>query len=87
MFTVQDPTTVEMSPSRLARIDAWMTDYVDSGRLAGCTTAVMRKGELTYLKSVGLADPQSGRRVQTDTVFRIYSMTKPIVTAAAMSLQ
>lgn len=80
-----DPESVGMSGSRLQRISPWMARYVDSGRLAGCLTAIMRKGELVYLDQVGLADRESGKPVREDTVFRIHSMTKPIVTAAAMT--
>jgi len=45
----------------------------------------MRRGRIAYLNSSGIADPRTGRPVAEDTVFRIYSMTKPIVTAAAMT--
>jgi CubicO group peptidase (beta-lactamase class C family) len=74
------------SVERLKRIDGWMKGVVEAGRLPGCLTAVMRRGEVAYLKCEGLADPESSRAIREDTVFRIYSMTKPIVTAAAMSL-
>jgi CubicO group peptidase (beta-lactamase class C family) len=74
------------SVQRLERIGGWMKGYVDSGRLPGCLTAVMRRGELALLQCEGMADGDSARAVREDTVFRIYSMTKPIVTAAAMSL-
>lgn len=85
MFEPMDPATLGLCPARLSRIDGWMQDYVDDGRLPGCLTAVMRRGELAYLRCAGLADPDGGRAVRPDTVFRIYSMTKPIVTAAAMT--
>jgi CubicO group peptidase (beta-lactamase class C family) len=85
MLVRTEPNTVGMSGERLDRIDGWMRGYVDSGKLPGCLTAVMRRGRIAYLKGVGMSDPQSDRPVAEDTVFRIYSMTKPIVTAAAMS--
>jgi len=85
MLARTEPNTVGMSAERLRRIDGWMQGYVDSGKLPGCLTAVMRKGRIAYLGCAGKADPQSGRAVAEDTVFRIFSMTKPIVTAAAMT--
>lgn len=85
MLARTEPNTVGMSAERLRRIDGWMQGYVDSGKLPCCLTAVMRKGRIAYLGCTGLADPDSGRAIAEDTVFRIYSMTKPIVTAAAMT--
>lgn len=85
MFERTEPENVGFSSQRLQRIGPWMAGYCDSGRLAGCLTAVMRKGKLAYLGCTGMADPENGRQVTENTVFRIHSMTKPIVTAAAMS--
>ena len=85
MFELTAPETVGMSSERLQRISKWMGEYVASNKLPGCLTAVMRKGQLAYLETAGLADPASARALNEDTVFRIYSMTKPIVTAAAMT--
>jgi len=80
-----EPEAVGLSADRLARISRWMDDYVESGRLPGCLTAVARDGRLAYLECRGMAVPESGRAVAKDTVFRIYSMTKPIVSVAAMT--
>ncbi|NKB55799.1 MAG: serine hydrolase [Alphaproteobacteria bacterium] len=85
MFERVKPESVGLSGVRLQRIAPWMDDYVHSGRFPGCLTAILRRGELAYLDCRGMADPDSGRAVAEDTVFRIYSMTKPIVTAAAMT--
>ena len=79
------PEAVGLSGDRLQRITPWMADYVASGKLPGCLTAVMRRGKLAYLAHTGMADPDIGRPVDEETVFRIYSMTKPIVSAAAMT--
>jgi CubicO group peptidase (beta-lactamase class C family) len=81
-----DPDAAGMCATRLARITPWMQAYVERGQLPGCLTAVMRKGAIVYLDSAGFADPQSERPMREDTVFRIFSMTKPLVTAAAMTL-
>jgi len=86
MFDLDEPESVGLCATRLGRITPWMQRYVASGRLPGCLAAVMRKGRLAYLDCAGLADPQARRTVAADTVFRIHSMTKPIVTAAAMTL-
>ena len=85
MFEPVEPESMGFSAQRLARIGPWMDAYVASGKLPGCLTAVMRHGALAYLNRSGFADPQSQRPVEADTVFRIHSMTKPVVTAAAMS--
>ena len=79
------PEAVGLSGDRLQRITPWMADYVASGKLPGCLTAVMRRGKLAYLAHTGMADPDIGRPVDEETVFRIYSMTKPIISAAAMT--
>ena len=79
------PEAVGLSGDRLQRITPWMADYVASGKLPGCLTAVMRRGKLAYLAHTGMADPDIGRPVDEETVFRIYSMTKPIVSAATMT--
>ena len=85
MFELIKPESVGLSGQRLSRITPWMEGYVDSGKLPGCLTAVLRKGRLVYMNCCGFADPQAARPIEPDTVFRIHSMTKPIVTAAAMT--
>ncbi len=85
MFKRVEPGAVGLSGDRLQRITPRMAGYVESGKLPGCLTAVMRRGEIAYLGFTGMADPDIDRPVAEDTVFRIYSMTKPIVTAAAMT--
>ena len=85
MFQRVEPETVGLSDGRLQRITPWMARYVESGKLPGCLTAVMRRGEIAYLDCTGMADPDIDRPVAEDTVFRIYSMTKPVISAAAMT--
>jgi CubicO group peptidase (beta-lactamase class C family) len=75
-----------MSADRLERIGGWMDAYVDSGKLPGCMTLVARHGQVAYLDSRGMADEAAGRPIAPDDIFRIYSMSKPIVSAAAMAL-
>jgi len=75
-----------MSSERLARIRPAMQAYVDSGRLAGVMTMVARNGRVVHWESVGMRDIESGDPLQPDDLFRIYSMTKPITSVAAMIL-
>ncbi|MGY8959046.1 MAG: serine hydrolase, partial [Alphaproteobacteria bacterium] len=77
MTEIVTPESVGVDARRLDRIGPWMNDYVDSGRLESCLTAVMRRGKLIYLDQAGPVD--------AETIFRIYSMTKPITAAAAMT--
>ena len=75
-----------MSAERLSRIDTVMKEHVDSGRIAGVTTLVARDGELVHFETVGKLNLDSGEDLKPDSLFRIASMTKPIVTTAAMIL-
>ena len=87
MFKVDaDPGEVGLDADRLRRIDDVFRSYVDDGRLPGWTLAVTRRGKVAHLTHHGLADVDSGRPVGDDTLWRIYSMTKPITSVAAMML-
>jgi CubicO group peptidase (beta-lactamase class C family) len=81
-----DPAQVGIDADRLTRIDNHFQRYVDDGRLAGYQLTIGRRGEVAHLSSAGLADVEAGRAVETDTLWRIYSMTKPITSVAAMML-
>ena len=81
-----DPGEVGLDPDRLRRLDDVFRSYVDDGRLPGWTIAVTRRGKVAHLTHHGLADLESGRPVGDDTLWRIYSMTKPITSVAAMML-
>jgi CubicO group peptidase (beta-lactamase class C family) len=81
-----DPGEVGFDPARLARIDAHFERYVDDGRLPGYQLTVARHGRIAHLSSYGSADIEGGRAVEADTIWRIYSMTKPITSVAAMML-
>jgi CubicO group peptidase (beta-lactamase class C family) len=60
--------------------------YIDAGKLTGALTAIYRKGHLAHWSVQGLADRENGTPLRDDTIFRIYSMTKPIVSVALMQL-
>lgn len=75
-----------LDPVRLARIGPWMRQWVESGRLAGTTVMVHRRGRTVYLESAGLADIERAVTMTPETVVRIYSMTKPLTSVALMML-
>ncbi|HVY09216.1 MAG TPA: serine hydrolase domain-containing protein [Mycobacteriales bacterium] len=81
-----DPARVGIDAERLSRIDRHFATYVDDGRLPGWQITISRRGEIAHLSSYGQADIEAGRPVETDTIWRIYSMTKPITSVAAMML-
>ncbi len=81
-----DPAEVGLDPDRLARLDRHFARYVDDGRLPGWQLTVSRYGRLAYVASCGQRDMEAGLAVEPDTVWRIYSMTKPITSVAAMIL-
>ena len=77
---------VGLSTPRLARIDGWMDGWVNSGRLSCAQVRVMRHGQVVYAREFGHADIGRGAKVAADTMFRIYSMTKPLTSAAILML-
>lgn len=81
-----DPAEMGLDPSRLARLDRHFARYVDDGRLPGWTIVLGRRGRVVHSSSYGTADIESGRAVAPDTLFRVYSMTKPVTSVAAMML-
>ncbi|MCL1482351.1 MAG: beta-lactamase family protein [Marinobacter sp.] len=60
--------------------------YIQPGKLPGTLTLVARRGEIAYVKAQGLMDAERNKPVCRDTIFRIYSMTKPITSIAMMQL-
>jgi len=84
--TEAEPAEVGLDPDRLRRIDRHFARYVDDGRLPGWLLTVSRHGRLAYVSSYGSSDVEAGRAAGPDTVWRIYSMTKPITSVAAMML-
>jgi CubicO group peptidase (beta-lactamase class C family) len=76
-----------MSRERLARIDRFLQSrYIDTGRLPGALTLVARRGEVAHVSALGLADVERRTPLREDTIFRIYSMTKPLTSVAFMML-
>jgi CubicO group peptidase (beta-lactamase class C family) len=75
-----------MSAERLARLSAGMKELVDAGRLAGVVTMVSRHGKVVEFDAVGKRDIAANAPMQKDSIFRIYSMSKPITGVAMMML-
>jgi CubicO group peptidase (beta-lactamase class C family) len=80
------PEEVGLCSRRLARVDAWMQRLVDDGKLAGLSTMIARRGRVAHLGCAGLADQARGTAMRPDSIVRIYSMTKPLTSVAAMML-
>lgn len=68
------------------RIDAAVQSALNEKRIVGAVIAVMQDGQLAHLKAYGQADREAGRAMKEDAIFRLASISKPIVTAAAMAM-
>lgn len=80
------PEAVGMSSERLDRLTRTLQNAVDTGDLPGMVALIARKGKIAYFKSFGMQDKANGVAMDKDSIFRAYSMTKPIVSVAAMML-
>ena len=80
------PEDVGMSTSRLGRIAPVIQGYVDNGKIPGALTMIAREGRLVHFEKFGAQDVASAKPIEFDTIFRIYSMTKPITSIAVMML-
>ena len=83
---VNDPEQFGFSPSRLARINGLLQRYIDEKKLAGVVSLVARRGSVVHLEKFGVQDFESDKLVGFDTIFRFYSMSKPITSVALMML-
>ncbi|MDX6418534.1 MAG: hypothetical protein QOG28_3154 [Trebonia sp.] len=81
-----DPAEVGFASDRLHRLDDNFARYVDAGLLNGWLLAISRHGKLAYVAHGGHRDKEAGLEVTPDTLWRIYSMTKPITSVATMML-
>ncbi len=80
------PESVGMSSERLARIDKHFQKYIDDGRLTGWQISIARHGKVVYHSLAGHRDVAAATPVEADTIWRIFSMTKPITAALALQL-
>ena len=85
-MSVETPEKVGFSSERLARIKPVMQAYVDRRGFSGLSTMLARRGKIIHFEQVGCQDRETQIPMAADTIFRIYSMTKPIVCAAFMPL-
>ncbi len=80
------PEQVGVSKEKLGRIHDALQESIADGKLAGTVMLVARKGKLIYADAAGFQDKDEGKPMALDSIFRIYSMTKPLVSVAAMML-
>jgi CubicO group peptidase (beta-lactamase class C family) len=80
------PEELGLSPSGLAKIGDWMRTEVAAKRVPGAVIMIVRGGKLAYVEAVGQRDPSQSAAMKVDDIFRIYSMTKPLTSVAAMML-
>jgi len=81
------PKHTGLSTARLERITEHLErNYIAPGKIAGCQVAVARHGHLAYFRSFGQMDRERAKPMADDTIFRIYSMSKPITSVALMTL-
>jgi CubicO group peptidase (beta-lactamase class C family) len=82
-----NPSAAGLSPARLATLDRFVQSrYIDSGKLPGALILIARRGEVAHLSTLGLCDVERKKPVREDTIFRLYSMTKPLTSVAFMML-
>ena len=84
--SLPSPESVGMSSARLERIAPVMESYVDERGVVGISTMISRRGEIVHAEQFGFQDKEAATPMAPDTIFRIYSMTKPIVSTALMLL-
>ncbi|WP_420405213.1 serine hydrolase domain-containing protein [Nisaea sp.] len=85
-FKTAKPAKHGFSAARLSRISDWMAHYVDGGKLPFAETLIARRGEIVFHEVTGDRDVENGLKAEPSGIHRIYSMTKPIVSAAIMQL-
>lgn len=81
------PVLAGVSPTRLARLDGFLEGYAAEGRFAGAVLQVTHDGETIYHRAVGFRDMESAAAMQPDSIFRIASMSKAVVSVAVLMLQ
>jgi CubicO group peptidase (beta-lactamase class C family) len=85
-YAVEPSEAVGMNGRRLERIRPAMQAYVDRGVYAGINTLIARRGKVVHAGEYGWRDKEAGQKMTADTIFRLYSMTKPIICTALMTL-
>jgi CubicO group peptidase (beta-lactamase class C family) len=85
-YAVEPSEAVGMSARRLERVGPAMQAYVDRGVYAGVSTLIARRGKVVHAGEFGWRDKEAGQAMTADTIFRLYSQTKPIICTALMTL-
>ncbi len=80
------PEDVSLSSQKLARVTEVVKGEIAKGRYPGAVALVARRGKIAYFEALGQRDPQTGAPMTKDAIFRLYSMTKPFTSVAAMML-
>jgi CubicO group peptidase (beta-lactamase class C family) len=80
------PEEVGLSSSRLGRVADHLQRYLDAGKFAGCVTLVGRQGKVAWLEAQGHLEVERRRPVRDDSIFRVYSMTKPLTSVGLLML-
>src|SRR2546423_6471514 len=80
------PEDVGLSTDRLGRTGKVLQAEIQAKKFPGAVAVVARKGRIAYFEAFGARDPASGAPMAKDTIFRVYSMTKPLASVAAMIL-
>ncbi|HEX2686946.1 MAG TPA: serine hydrolase domain-containing protein, partial [Kofleriaceae bacterium] len=84
---IVSPESVGLASEGLRRVDQHLRSrYIEPGKIAGALTLVARRGEVAWLSPLGLMDRERNKPMRADTIFRIYSMTKPVTSVALMML-
>ena len=81
-----EPESVGLSSERLGRIDELIQSHIDAGRISGAVTLVARHGKIAHLEAQGLMDLEANKPMQTNTIFRLASMSKPVGALAILML-
>ena len=82
-----NPKAAGLSSARLETLDRFIQSrYIDTGKIPGALTLIARRGEIAHFSALGMADVERKKPVREDTIFRLYSMTKPLTSVAFMML-
>src|SRR5438270_9461425 len=82
----QTKPALSLSPDRLKRVDRLLQEYTDQNRTAGAVALILEDGKPAYERAFGWSDKEAGRKMTTDTIFRIASQTKALTSVAILSL-
>lgn len=86
VFKVVEPESVQLDSTQLEKIDGYMQKQVRDGKIVGCLGLISRGDKVAYFRTWGQMNREKKKPMTADTIFRIYSMSKPITSVAAMQL-